>query len=83
MMIARKKRIFAKLPKIYQYNSPLFVIQSVKKQDHFFKNWSRARKSLNKDFVWIYFRGDKFLEIYQKTAKSTKINQAKISLNEN
>ena len=78
MMIARKKQIFAKLPKIYQYNSPLFAIQSVKKQDYFFKSLSRARKSLNKDFAWIYFRGDKFLEIYQKLQNLRKLIRLKL-----
>ena len=39
---------FPKLPKMYQlnqYNSPLFVIQSVKKQNYFFKNLNRAKKT--------------------------------------
>ena len=41
MIVAEKEQIFAKLRKIYkvnQYDTPLFSIQILKKQDYSFRN---------------------------------------------
>ena len=44
--MAEKEQFFAKLRRIYkisQYDSPLFSIQIVKKQNYSFKNWNRTK----------------------------------------
>ena len=68
------------LPKMYQlnhYNSPSFVIQSVKKQNYFLKNLNRAKKTSIKNWR-IFILGDRRIRqlsrVCQKTTKSMKIN---------
>ena len=82
MIIAGKNKFFQNL----------LIIRSVKKQNHYFKNWDRAKKERRQKFrvdlflwieKWDNFRGDKLSRICQKLRSLRKLFQAKINLQEN